>query len=385
MKISDLTVEVRDKTLARVGQFTEFDLVDFRAVMRNNNVGSWSVRLPVGNLIAEYLRQPGSGIIVSTAQGTMFSGPTTSVVTEQSVDDTKGTYVISGVDDSVILKERLAYPTPSTADVSAQTIAYDIRTGVAETVMKQYVDANLVSAPAVRKVTGLTIQPTANLGASVRASARFDTLQELLRGLADVSGLSYAIEQVGSVLQFQVWQPVDRSSYIRLDLDNGQLTKTQYSYIQPKVTRTIVGGQGEAELRTFIERTSSDSLTAETTWNRRIEVFKDQRNTNNLTELQLAGDEILSVDGKTKVSVDIEPTDDSTMRFGVDWNLGDRVGVVVGNTTLTAVVTEVALLVKKDGVRLAATVGEPAALDFETQLVAKTTDQALRLSQLERR
>lgn len=386
MQISDLTVEVRNSALQRVGQLTEADLVGFKAILRNNNVGSWSATLPVGSKMGEALRQPGAGLILSTAEGTLLSGPTSTVVTSQSVDDQTGTYTITGIDDSVLLKERLAYPTPTTADVTAQTIAYDIRTGLAEAVMKAYVDANIgPSAPALRRVAGLTVQALAGLGPSVRASARFETLHELLRGLADVSGLSFTIEQVGSALQFQVWQPVDRSSYIRLDLDNGQLSKSEYSYTQPKATRTIVAGQGEGTARTFLERTSADSLTAEMAWGRRIEVFKDQRNTNDTTELQQAGDEILSVDGKTKVAVDIQPTDDTTMRFGVDWNLGDKVGVVVGDTQLTAVVTEVALLVKKDGVRLAATVGEPAALDFETQLVARSTDQALRLSQLERR
>ncbi len=386
MQISELTVEVRNSALQRVGQLTEDELVDFKAILRNNNVGSWSVTLPVGSKMGEALRQPGAGLIVSTAEGTLLSGPTSTVVTEQSVDDQTGTYTITGVDDSILLKERLAYPTPTSADVTAQTIAYDVRTGLTEAVMKAYVDANIgPSAPASRRVAGLTIQTIAGLGSSVRGSARFETLQELLRGFADVSGLSFTIEQVGTGLQFQVWQPVDRSSYIRLDLDNGQLSKSSYSYTQPKATRTIVAGQGEGTARTFLERTSADSLTAEAAWGRRIEVFKDQRNTSDTTELQQAGDEVLSVDGKTKVAVDIQPTDDTTMRFGIDWNLGDKVGVVVGTTQLTAVVSEVALLVKKDGVRLAATVGEPAALDFETQLVARSTDQALRLSQLERR
>lgn len=384
MQLSELTVEVRDSSLARVGQLTDSDLVGFRAVLRNNNVGSWSVRLPVDSLMAKYLREPGAGIIVSTDQGTLLSGPTTAVVIEQSVDDPAGRCTISGVDDSVLLKERLAYPTPETDDVTAQTSAYDVRTGVAETIMKDYVSANLVSGPEARRVATLSVEASRNLGPTVRASARFESLQELLKGLSDVSGLSFTIEQVGSELQFQVWQPADRSAYIRLDLENGQLSKSEYSYAQPKATRTIVAGQGQAEERTFVERTSIDSLEAETAWGRRIEVFKDQRNTNDLAELEQAGDEILAIDGKTQIAVDVQPTDDTNMRFGVDWNLGDKVGVVVGSTQLTAVVSEVAILIRNDGVRLAATIGEPAALDFETQLVARTTDQALRLSRLER-
>lgn len=385
MKVSDLTVEVRNSSLARVGMLTEQDLVGFTAVLRFNQVGSWKVILPVGNPLAEALKQPGAGLIVTSPSGVIMSGPTTAVITSQSIDDVSGTYTISGVDDSILLGERLAYPTPSTADVTAQTSAYDVRTGVAETVMKAYIDANIgPSAPAVRKVSGMTVQATAGLGSSVTAQARFQTLQELLTGLADVTNLGFTIEQVGAVLQFQVYAPTDRSAYVRLDLDNGRLTKSEYSYSTPKVTRAIVGGTGDLTARTFLERTSSDSLASETAWGRRIEVFNDQRSTAEAAKLQQYGDELLSTDGKTLVSVSISPTDDQSMLFGVDWNLGDKVTCVVGTAELIAVVTEIGILVTTDGVRIGATVGEPRTLDYETQLLSIQADQASRISKLER-
>jgi hypothetical protein len=386
MLLSDLVIEVRDETLTRIGQLLAEDLVGFNAVLRFNEVGTWSCQLPVGHRLAEVLKQPGSGIIVSTAQGTLISGPTKSVVTNQSQDDAVGTYEITGVDDSVILTERLAYPTPSTADVAAQTQESDVRDGNAEDVMKGYVSANIgPSAPAARRIATLTVETSESRGAAVTGTARFETLQELLAGLGAVSGLGFTIEQVEDELQFQVYEPTDRSLNVRLDLFNGRLTKTEYAYSQPKITRTIVGGQGDGVDRVFIEATSADSIEAEKAWGRRIEGFTDARSSATTEELQQAGDEALAKDGKSIVSVSISPTDDSTMLFGKDWNLGDKVSVVVGSMELVSVVTEVGLLIGADGVRIGATVGEPATLDYETQIITKQKIQAQRVSQLERR
>jgi hypothetical protein len=385
MLVSDLTVEVRNADLERVGLLLPEDLVGFEAVLRHKEIGAWKVSLPVGHRMAEYLRQPGAGIIVSTRLGTLLSGPTLAVKTNQDTNNPDGTYEISGVDDSVLLKERLAYPTPSTADVTAQVDDYDVRSGAAEDVMKAYVEANLgPTAPTARRVHGLSVEASAGRGATVTAAARFQTLQELLSGLADLSGLGFTVEQVDTALQFQVYEPVDRSANVRLDLYNGKLTKTEYTYSHPLVTRTIVGGQGEGVDRVFLERSNDDSTTAESTWGRRVEVFSDQRGKELVEELEQAADELLAKNGKTIVSVSISPSDDQTMLFGVDWGLGDKVTVVIGDTELTSVVTEVGLLVSADGVRIGATVGEPRSLDYETQIITAQAETLARVSKLER-
>lgn len=384
MQVSDLTVEVRNAALQRVGQIHPENLVGFTAVLRDKEVGSWSIKLPVGHPISEELVKPNAGIIVTTSQGTLLSGPTVAVTLNQSTDDPEGTYEILGKDDSVILTERLAYPTPASSNVAAQTNAYDVRTGAAETVLKAYVAANIgPTAPTVRRVTGLTVETDLARGTTVTGSARFTNLQELLKGIADVGGVSYNIEQVGTGLVFQVTSPVDRSAYVRLDLYNGRLKSSDYAYSQPLTTRVIVGGDGDDAARTFLERTSTDSLAAETLWGRRIETFVDSRNTTVTAELQAAADEVLVVDGKTQLSVTIAPSDDQTMLFGKDWNLGDKVTVVVGSTELVAVVTEVGLLISEDGVRIAATVGEPRGLDYESQILTRQLNAAQRIAKLE--
>ena len=386
MRVEDLIVEVRDSTLNRIGQIQPQDLVGATFVVRYNNVGSWSVTLPHAHPLGELLRLPGYGILLTGPSGErIISGPTLSAKLTQTQDNTDGTWEITGASDDITLTERLAYPTPSTADVTLQTSGYDIRTGPAETVIKDYVDVNIgPSAVASRKISNLTIETDEGRGSTVYANARFNTLQELIYDLAQVGGIGYRISQTNGDLELAVFIPTDRSETIRMDIQNRKLSTAIYSYGTAKVTRAIVGGRGEAENRLFIERSNTDSLEAETTWGRRIEVFKDARQSEDTDELNTAGDELLADIGKTIVEMSVTPSDDETMVNGVDWFLGDRVTVVANEIESTAVVTEVGIQIASDGVRIGATVGTPVGIEFEAKLLAKQQNNEDRIDNLER-
>ena len=385
MQISDLTVEVRNASLARVGQILPADLVGFELALRFNKVGSWKITLRGDHPLVDSLRAPGGGLIVTGPTGVLLSGPTASATNTKTADDPTGVWEVIGTDDGVILGERLAYPVPASSSLASQTVAYDVRTGKSETVAKAYVDANIgPSSPAARKISALTIDTDLGRGSTVVANARFDKLGELISSLLVLDGLGFDIRQSGSNLVFEVFQPVDRSSSIRMDVDNLRLEKSEYTYQRPDATRVIVAGQGQGGERTFIERSSTASTTAESSWGRRIEVFKDSRNTSDTTALQNAGDEILAAGGKTVEGIKVTPSDDQTMRFGVDWGLGDKVTVVVGSTQIAQVVTEVAIVVMDNGVKLGATLGEPGVLeDYEAGLLTASTDQSARITALE--
>ena len=169
MRIDELTVEVRDADLNRVGQLLGADIVGAQFILRHNNVGSWSVKLPATSAMADLLRTPGYGLVVTGRDSVLLSGPTMSAKLVQSQDDLQGVWQIAGADDSLILQERLAYPSPAVADVSAQVATHDVQSGVAETVLKHYVDANLVSGPVERVVDGLTVATDSGRGLTVDA------------------------------------------------------------------------------------------------------------------------------------------------------------------------------------------------------------------------
>lgn len=388
MRVEELTVEVRDENINRVGQILPVDLVGFKAVLRFNNVGTWEIDLPVGHPMGELLRLPGYGLIVTGPDGVILSGPTTSAENTKERGNPEGTWIITGSDDSIILGERLAYPTPSTADVTAQTQAYDsVYDETTSTAMYGYVERNLITgvAPTARAVTGLVLAADTSLGTTVTKSARFNVLGELLTELAVVDGLGFDIKQQDYDLVFSVYQPVDRSLEIRMDIANNTLSKTSYGYAAPGVTRAIVAGQGQAEDRTFVEVTTTDSTSAQALWARRIENFIDQRNTDVAEELTQAGLERLAEAGNTITSVDVVPSSDTTMRPFVDWNLGDRVGVVIGGQEVAAVVTQIAVTIESDGVRIGATVGEPTGVDYESLMAGRQQSTARKINALERK
>lgn len=385
MKVQDLTVEVRNGSFQRVGQLLPADLNGLTVVMRYNNVGSWSITLPSDHRMVDELRSAGAGIIVAIENEVIFSGYTTTATLEQSKDNPLGDWTIEGVDDSVILAEHLAYPAPFEADVTNQTIAYDARSGAAETVIKGYVFDNIsAEAGTERAISKLSVEEDLGRGELVSASARFDNLQDLIYGLAQTGGIGFRVEQIGNEVEFQVFEPVDRSQTVRMDLDNGKLTRTEYGYGQPRATRIIVGGAGEAEERVFYEGTTVESIQAENLWARRVERFVDNRGSDVDSELEQAANEALIDEGKTIVNLNVTPSDDQTMRFGIDWYLGDKVTIVVGLAETTAVVTEVGLSVQPDGVRIGATVGTPVAVDYESKLLSAQQSHADRISNLER-
>jgi hypothetical protein len=387
MRVDELTIEVRDGSLARVGQILPSEMVGFEAVLRFNNVGAWKITLPSNHVMADALRAPGAGIIVTSEIGVILSGPTVAAKQTKTAADPIGIWEITGSDDSIILGERLVYPDPANS-VDAQTADFDERTGAAETVIKAYVNANIgPSAPVARRASNLIIEADLGRGEIVTGQARFDTLGPFIESLASTSSLGFTIEQNGSDLEFQIFEPTDRSAEIRMDVDNARLEKSEYTYTQPSVTRVVVAGPVTGTTREFIERTSTESLAAESDWARRIEVFKDARGNSDADALALAGDELLTDGGYTVESVSVSPNDNQTMAYGIDWGLGDKVTVVVGNEEIVQIVTEVALVITTDGIKIGATVGNVKAAarqDIEARNTEKSQDQETRISNLER-
>jgi len=384
MKLSDLTVEVRDINLNRLGQIVPADL-DLLLEDQFNNVGSWTLTVATDHPLASALRTPGAGIIITGADGlTLLSGPTIKPESAATSTDPGGTLTVDGLTDTVILADRLAFPDPTNVDPTTQTLAHDSRTGAIETLMHAYVNANIgPSAPSARRDTRLTMGTNLGRGATVTKNARFPVLGNLLVELAITAGLGFRVVQVGSVLQFQTFAVTDRTSEIRLDIRNNTLAGHRHAIAPPGVTRVIVAGQGEQVDRTFVEVDTADSLAGEALWGRRIEQFIDQRQTNDTTELTQAGLEALADNGFSQTSIQVVPMEDSTMEFGDDWALGDRVAVIVEGAEVYSDVTGYVMRANKDGLKMGAILGDPSVIKGTTAS-DKLTQMDARVSNLER-
>lgn len=392
MLVDDLIVEVRDGSYIRQGQFVAADLGNFLVVPRANSIGSWSIDLPdsieldngsvVPHPLCLLLRTPASGIVVTDPTGVIFSGPMRSAIHSSTTDDPGGTWTLSGVSDATVIAECEAWPEPSNPDGTTQTVANDVRTAAAETLLHQFLSANIgPTASAARKNPILTLGTDLARGPLLTKSPRYQNMLELFQEITAGTDLLFDIVQVGDLLQLRTWEADDLTDDIRMDIANNQLDSLKYQYAAPGVTVVNVLGQDQGVDRQFVQRTSAASLAAAALWGLRIEKTLDQRQTDDVTELEQAGDEDLANEGDTITSLQIVPSDDQQQSF----NVGDYVTVVVGTEEVAAQVTEKPIqLTAGSGVFVGATVGDPYAFDWESLIDSQVTDLTKRLSALER-
>lgn len=384
MRLSDLTVEVRDKALTRVGLIRPEEL-DFELADQHNNVGSWRLSLPAEHPLVPVLRQAGSGIIVTGASDVLCSGPTVKPEFSNTSQDPAGTATFEGVTDTIALADALAWPEPTNPDPVTQTLSHDVRTGAAETLMHAFVNANIgPGAVASRRKASLTMGPDLQRGPVLRKSARFPVLGNLLTELATLAGLGFRVVQRGDGLVFETYSVDDLTGEIRLDVYNNTLAGQKVAMSAPGATRAIVAGQGDLTERQFVAVDTPESIAAEAEWGRRIERFVDQRQTDDWDELRQAGEELMAEEGFTSVAVQAIPMEDSSMQFGRDWYMGDRVSVVVEGQELDSIVTGYVLKANASGFRVGAVLGENEAFDRDAALDKRVQSTERRVSALER-
>ncbi|MFF3249741.1 siphovirus ReqiPepy6 Gp37-like family protein [Actinacidiphila glaucinigra] len=384
MRLQDITVEVRDKSLMRVGLIRPEEL-DLSLTDNFNNVGSWALKLASEHPLCDTLRTPGAGIIVTGPDDVLLSGPMVTSQFAATPTDPGGSVSFEGVSDTVCLADALAFPDPSNPNGATQTLAHDVRSGTAESVMHSFVRYNIgPSAPSARRKTGLVMGADGGRGPSVTKSARFPVLGNLLTELALLGNLGFRVVQRGASLSFETFVVRDRTATIRLDVRNGTLSGQKVAISPPGATRAIVAGQGELTKRQFLQVDTPESIAAEADWGRRIERFVDQRNTNDWKELQQAGDEVMADEGFTAINVQVVPMEDTSMRFGKEWGLGDLLTVVVDDQELNSVVTGAVIKADRDGFKVGALLGDATGFDADAALAKRVTNTETRISQLER-
>lgn len=356
MQLTDITVEVRNKSLTRVGQVRPEDL-DFEIRPFFNDVGDWSLTLPAEHAMVPALRVPGSGIVVTVGQE-VFSGFTQTYTRKTTHNDPVGEFVFTGLLDDKILAQRACWPDPTNPIEGRQERSHSVFTGSCEAAMHSYVRWNMGTwALPARQQANFTQAPNLGRGKTVTKRARFVLLLELLQELGKNGNLGFRVHQEGDDLQFSVYQPVNRTSTIRLDVDNGTLSSDEVSLQAPTATHVIVGGQGEQEGRQFIEVSTSTSRSSVTQWGNRIERFLDQRHTGDWDELEEGGLEVLETEGAQILKVKALPSDDGTMEFCKDWFLGDRVTVVVEDQEYSDVVSGAVVKANSNGVMVGVLIG----------------------------
>lgn len=376
---TDVTVHVRDEGLRRLGQLEDF--TNLKAALRYARTSTWTLSTTTTSADDIALLTAGAGVIVSRDDTVLFSGPI-DVKTRTKNADGDRTLLLAGVDDSAWLDWRLALPVPAGPPFTAT--AYDDRTAAAETVLRHYVDRNLgPAARADRQLARLVLPADQGRGLQVRGRARFQSLSELLPPLALAGGdLGFRIVQVDEHLEFQVTEPTDRSGTVVFSEELGNLAG--YSYRQGKATTNFayVGGGGEGIDRVIVDGGDATSIASDG----RREVFADRRDSSDPAVLEQTRDERL-LEGRAPTALSLSPVDLENLVYGIDYQLGDQVTVVVEEERIVDAVREVTLDVTPSrGVSVTPVIGTPGARDPRVPaLFTALTRQARRVAHLERR
>jgi hypothetical protein len=381
-------IYVRDVNLNRVAQIDDYQKLEMKPQF--NAVGAFTLAMSMNSNAAFYITQPGAGIIVVRNGTTIFSGPVHQKErkwTAQSDDLT-----ISGYDDNYILQTKLAYPVPGGPPYTSTD--YDVRTGPAETIMKQYINANIGSGASSNRKISITTDTDLGRGTSITGRARFDTLLALCGSLAlQGGGLGFKVIQVGNGLQFQVYQPTDKSQSVVFSPLLGNLLDFDYTEQSPDANYIIAAGTGEGTARIITESGDSDSVSMYG----RVEEFLNQNNTSSTTELSQAITEELA-NKSFSTSLTITPIDTNTMAFMQNYNLGDIVSVVLtqpGQTgdqinqnvmdVISDVVRQITITVDEKGEVITPLIGTADAANKSTlRIFSSMKTMNRRLSKLER-
>lgn len=309
-------IYVRDPSLNRVGRILDYNNIDF--IPRFNDVGSFVLELPTDSWAGKELIKPQYGILITKNSKTIFSGNVTN--RKRVFNATQDLLTLSGLDDNAILRN-VAYP-----EINGQFDQkdYDVRTGNAESIMKQYVYYN-IGPMALPERQRVLVEQDKGLGTVVTGRARFHTLLELFQGLALAGGgLGFRVIQVDKHLEFQVYQVNDLTKKAIFSPLLKNLIDFEYTNINPTANYVIVGGGGEGKERILLSKSDNASISKYG----RIETFVDQRNTEEREELEQA----LTEELENKVeqnSLSISPIDTENLQFGRDYQLGDKVSIIL--------------------------------------------------------
>ncbi|MDA3624246.1 hypothetical protein OU415_02290 [Saccharopolyspora sp. WRP15-2] len=324
---ADWSIYVRDRALRRVAQVSDFR--SFEAVLKFNDIGKWTMEIDERVPEAIPLTTPGFGIqVISNVTGnTLFTGPIEG--REFTHDVNKKTIRLEGVDDNALLSWRLGHPVPTASQPPYSSQENHVVTGTCSTVLRTYVNANLgPGANSERRMDNVVLQAADPLiGKTVTGKLRWQNLLTALQDLAvSGGGLGFRCVQVDDQIEFQVYEPVDRTETVKFGEELGNLMGYQFRSVAPETTYVYAGGQGEGTARKIKEGQNSGERI---TWGRREE-FVDRRDTSDDKELDQKITETLEDKGESG-ELSITPIDTEGCAFDVHYKLGDKVTAILSS------------------------------------------------------
>jgi hypothetical protein len=290
-------------------------------------------------------RREGSGVVVASGN----------LDTAQVQEWPGGRVTFNLIWDDAILSKEIAYATPTT-DISSTgltTLAdgHDIRTGAAESVLIDYLAANVgpTAGVARRQFPWLVLPTTSGRGGSDTWKARDETLLDLCRRIAIPHGITFRLLQdpSGGGVALTIGEPTT-DPVAQFSPESGSVTELILDIRARTVDEVIVAGPG-----TDVARVRTRRNTSVPAGELRSVQFIDARQASGTgTEIRdlmrQPADEALA-DGATVASATFKLVEQPGSRYGTDWALGDTISVASWRRTTVNAVVQSARIVHEAG------------------------------------
>jgi len=334
--------------------------VDIEGTKRFDNISDFDFTVKGTHNRLDFMMTPGTRVRCQLRGQTFIEGPIRTW--SGSGPGVNSDFTFSVEDNFRILRNFLIYQVPG-GNMAAQSGAYHYtQTGDIETVFKDIVNLNIGS----RGIEPIIIAPNLHRGGTVTAQARMAKIYNELFPLLEANGLGAKVSATPAGLVIDVYAP---GTYAN-DLTEGSriIRKWKVRVDAPDVSHVVVGGQGQAEARTFID---ANDPVREVLWGDRIEIFQDARDANDINTYFERADETL-FEGRGGAALEVTLAETKNFKFGGTdgLNVGQvcTAKVADGRVQVTDILREVDFSWSaEDGLKLTGTIGRK--LDPQAQVV----------------
>lgn len=394
----------------RRGQIDTYTGLD--VLLRYNDVGSWSLRVPVASQQAKLLG-PGKGLVVwyEGLERPLMSGPVRQVRRTWGPEDNGlGSIEFSGPDDNTLFAERLCFPDrangltlPGTNGFGGyrQTKAWDgdDTSYSAERLVHELAYYNMGPGNnAGRRALGVSLSltgaPSATAYPRTNYKLRFETITEALKTRLETATDSggnkapvayrWVWDQVLEQTVLLVTKPYSDPSLgkgVRFSQEIGNLRSFEYVLAAPRANMFTMGLDQEDDTKPETQNLFlADKRTEAPEWKMTAEIFAEHNDVS-LYKRDTEGLIIIGTDDKPIIdmeainaaiaqdlseygptgSLSIEPIDTAGCMFGRDYWLGDLVTVIEDGEEITDVLREVHITDDGSGPVIIPTIGSPDA------------------------
>jgi len=310
-------------------------MTSIRLCRRFREVGEFEMVLPLSHPMAGRIERDQILCPAGDASKAM-------IVESVTRDTGTGSMNVTGYTLSGLLRRRICVPPVHSGDA----YGYDRIVADAESVMRHYVENNVVSPQSEARRMDCIVLESENEKRGMQSvpwSARFEQLDELLAAIGAYCDAGYAIvpdmqkrKLVFTYLPGRDLTGSQGSTRVTFGMHMGNVSGTvEMQSAQQEKNAAVVGGAGEDENRLILAICPGGESGMQ-----RREMFVDAGSVSDPQEIAYEGERRLSQHASIH-SIRADVLETPSCQYGVHWDLGDLVTVTTPEVQMTARITQV--------------------------------------------